>query len=277
MGGKTSIEWTAGDDGSVGATWSTLRGCSWASQEECQNCYAMTIAARFSGPGLPFEGVAKQTVRGPRWTGKVKTLPESLDVPLHWKRPRRVFVNSMADTFHQKVPFEFIDRMFDTMRRCPRHTFMLLTKRATRMAIYAEQARWNAPDYDRLPPGNVWWGTSVGHPDFKSRIDELRRVESAAVRFLSLEPLVADLGELDLRGIHWVIAGGESGHGARPLDLEWLRSIRNQTHAAGGKFFLKQMGSAWTRGRGVRTKGGDPDTWPDDLRIRDFPRVLPNR
>lgn len=294
MADKSPIEWVAGDDGSQGATWSTVRGCSWGSREECENCYAQAIAARFSGPGLPFEGVAKMTARGPRWTGKVKLLPESLEVPFRWRRPRRVFTNSMADTFHKKVPFEFIDKMFATMHRSFQHTFILLTKRADRMAEYFERvsqsaeiqgeicrsyhpgdkSEWTAHDW--WPPKNVWWGTSVGHPDFKHRISSLRilrEYSKSVVTFLSLEPLVADLGDLDLSGISWVIVGGESGHGARPMDLEWVRSIQEACRRAGTAFFCKQMGSAWSRSNGLKSKGGDMEKWPEDLRVRQFPEV----
>jgi protein gp37 len=162
--------------------------------------------------------------------------------------------------------------MFDTMERCPRHTFMLLTKRAERMLEYSKYAGWkHEPEEWPWPPKNVWWGTSVGHPDFKSRIDDLRKIDGPAVRFLSLEPLVADLGDLDLRGIHWAIAGGESGRGARPLDLEWLRSIREACRRSGTAFFCKQLGSVWARERGQASKGGDPSFWPEDLRIREWP------
>ena len=174
-----------------------------------------------------------------------------IDLPLRWQQPRLIFVNSMSDLFHEDVPLEFIKSVFLTMNRAYRHTFQILTKRADRLAQLAPQLTW---------PGNVWMGVTVENQDSASRVDELRKVPSA-VRFLSCEPLIGP-AVLDLKGIDWVIVGGESGPGARPMELEWARSLRTQCSAASVPFFLKQLGGVVDkRGRekavldGVRWKG----------------------
>ena len=151
---------------------------------------------------------------------------------MHWRRPRLIFVNSMSDLFHTDVPEDYLQRVFDVMRRTPQHTYQILTKRAERLARVAPRLRWS---------DNVWMGVSVESPAFKWRIDYLRRVP-AAVRFVSAEPLLEALPGLDLRGIHWLIAGGESQTGCRPADLKWFRDLRDQCRRAGVAFFLKQLG-----------------------------------
>jgi protein gp37 len=155
-----------------------------------------------------------------------------LELPLRWRRPRTVFVNSMSDVFHTDVPESYIASIFDVMCRCPHHTFQVLTKRAERLARLASRLPW---------PQNVWMGVSVESDRFRWRIDYLRHVP-AAVRFLSAEPLLTPLPDLDLSGVHWVIAGGESQSGARPAELEWFRDLRDQCDRTGVAFFLKQLG-----------------------------------
>jgi len=222
--GKTTIEWTD-------ATWNPVRGCTKVSPG-CKHCYAETIAARFRGvPGHPFE-------RG----FDLRLVPEKLDEPLHWRKPRAVFVNSMSDLFHPGVPDDFLDQVVATMRRANWHVYQVLTKRAERMRDFLRARGIDAP--------HIWWGVSVedrrhGLP----RVDPLRAAPTER-RFLSIEPLLEDLEAIDLAGIHWVIVGGESGLGCRPMDPAWVRSIRDQCAAAGVPFFFKQWG-------GVRKKTGD--------------------
>lgn len=266
----TTIEWTRGDDGSAGKTWNPVRGCTRVS-EGCTHCYAERMAARnlpeMRSPttGKPFAILTKS---GPRWTGKVELIESKLEEPLHWKKPRRVFVNSMSDLFHEALPDEAIDRVFAVMALCPDHTFQILTKRPERILKYFSgdclQARiaafqWGIiedrvdpldrrsddirataldPDED-WPLPNVWLGVSVENQAAKDRIDTLREVP-AAVRFLSIEPLLEDIGVLDLRGISWVIVGAESGPGARPFNEDWARLTRDQCSENGVAFFYKQ-------------------------------------
>jgi len=228
MSDRSSIEWTE-------ATWNPVTGCTKVSPG-CAHCYAETFAERFRGvPGHPYERGFDLQLR-----------PERLNQPLEWKRPRLIFVNSMSDVFHPDVPIEFIQLIFDTMVRADRHTFQVLTKRSERLAELASQLPW---------PNNVWMGVSVENKRWTSRIDDLRTVD-AAVRFLSCEPLLGPL-KLDLSDIHWVIAGGESGRKARPMRPEWVRSVRDQSRAAGVPFFFKQWGVHNESGDRVgRVRGG---------------------
>jgi protein gp37 len=241
----TTIEWTD-------ATWNPTRGCSRISPG-CKNCYAERIAARFSGAGLPYEGLARITPSGARWSGELRVIEDDLDQPLHWKKPRRIFVNSMSDLFHEAIDDEEIDAIFSVMALAEHHTFQVLTKRSERMFGYFERRtsiRYHgtvgstAIDVDRaLPLPNVWLGVSVEDSERRTRIKHLRGVP-AAVRFLSMEPLLEHPGKLNLDGIAWVIAGGESGPGARPMHPSWARAIRDQCMAARVPFFFKQWG-AW--------------------------------
>lgn len=265
MSDRTGIEWTD-------ATWNPLRGCRRVS-EGCRNCYAERVAARFSGPGQPYEGLAKMTASGPRWTGAIRLLPELLDQPLRWKKPRMIFVNSMSDLFHEDVPFEFVARVFAVMAMAHWHTFQVLTKRPARMLEFMGTLREGGVlDVPRepdemlwgsylLPLPNVWLGVSVeDQATADERIPLLLRTP-AAVRWLSCEPL---LGPVDLdgpgiddlhalgcgnpgcscgdRGVDWVVVGGESGPGARPMHPDWARSLRDQCTASGVAYFFKQWG-----------------------------------
>ena len=216
----TSIEWTRGPDGAKGKSWNPVTGCTQISPG-CANCYALTFAERWRGTaGHPYEQGFDVTLR-----------PERLAQPATWRKPTIVFVNSMSDLFHEAIPDDYIQRVFGIMQAASWHTFLVLTKRPARMATL---------DLPWAP--NVWAGVSVENQRWTSRIDDLRKVP-AAVRFLSCEPLLGPL-DLDLRGVGWVIVGGESGarRRARPMDPAWARSIRDQAAAAGVPFFFKQWG-----------------------------------
>lgn len=282
MSDRSKIEWTD-------ATWTVTRGCSRVSRgcggADGGGCYAERMAHRFAGPGMPFEGLTRLTESGPRWTGALRLVPEALDLPLRWRKPRRVFVNSMSDLFHEDVPADFILAAFAVMILAPQHTFQVLTKRAARMAhlLGAEGTAARLENTAKriarqrsqpIPPGkclrwplpNVWLGVSVeDQAAADERIPHLLATP-AAVRFLSCEPL---LGPVDLtpyfrklatsgpgwkltgglaleiadRVPDWVIVGGESGPGARPCDVAWVRSIVEQCRAAGTACFVKQLGS----------------------------------
>ena len=186
--------------------------------------------------------------------------PASLDEPRRWRAPKVVFVNSMSDLFHAKVPLSFVRDVFDVMRETPQHTYQVLTKRAARVAKIADRLEW---------PDNVWMGVSVESFDAVDRIDRLRSVP-AATRFLSCEPLLSALPQLKLDDIHWVIVGGESGHGARSMLTEWAIDIREQCADAGVAYFFKQAGSVLAREWGVTGKGHDAEQWPIS-----FPREYP--
>lgn len=276
MGDRSSIEWTD-------ATWNPLIGCSRVSAG-CEHCYAERFASRFSDEGYRYHGIARRSPAGPRWTGKVRLVEELLDKPLRWKRPRRIFVNSMSDLFHENVPDLWIDRVFAVMALAPHHTFLVLTKRPEQMQGYlrtAERASmiWNVADrvacnlnlsenhpgaaYLRdgaraasLPLPNVHLGVSIENRDALARADVLRAIP-AALRFLSIEPLLSSLGDLDLSGIGWVIVGGESGPGARPFDLAWARSAIMQCTAANVPCFVKQIGAEPFDSAGAHEPGAD--------------------
>ena len=222
---RSSIEWTE-------ATWNPVTGCTQISPG-CAHCYAMTFAERFRGvPGHPYEkGFDLQLRR------------ERLSQPLRWKKPRTIFVNSMSDLFHPDVPDEYIREVFEVMRIADHHRFQVLTKRSERLAEMADSLPW---------PRNVWMGVSVENQRFVSRVDDLREVP-AAVRFLSCEPLLGEL-DLDLTGIDWVIVGGESGPGARPMSPEWALSVRDQCAVADVPFFFKQWGAHNESGQRVGKK-----------------------
>ncbi len=211
---RSTIEWT-------NATWNPVTGCTKTSPG-CKHCYAERMAKRLQAMGQANYARGFQL-----------TLQEHmLDIPLRWRKPRLVFVNSMSDLFHKDVPTPFIQRVFRTMEQAPQHTFQILTKRADRLREVAPQLPW---------PENVWMGVSVESADYLDRIDDLRTVP-ANVRFLSLEPLLGPLTEIDLTGIGWVIVGGESGPGARLIAPEWVRHLRDACAADGVPFFFKQWG-----------------------------------
>ncbi len=201
MSAKSSIEWTD-------ATWNPVTGCTKVSAG-CANCYAETFSERWRGiKGHHFENGFDLQLR-----------PERLEIPLRWKKPRRIFVNSMSDLFHKDIPLRFIEKIFDTMKKAHWHTFQILTKRSGTMEFFSKRYDW---------PDNVMAGVSIENRDVKENRLYNLILTRARYRFLSLEPLLQDLGELDLDGISWVIVGGESGPKYRPIDFEWVRNIRNQ-------------------------------------------------
>ena len=219
MAEKSSIEWTD-------ATWNPVRGCTKISPG-CKHCYAETFAERFRGvKGHPFEQGFD-----------LRLVPEKLNAPISWRKPLRIFVNSMSDLFHEQVPDDYIEKVARVMVQANWHTYQVLTKRSARMA---ELLRTRLKFVASLP--HVWWGVSVENRRYGlPRIDDLRGAP-ARTRFLSIEPLLEDLGRMNLTGIHWVIVGGESGSGARPMDRKWVISIRKQCRETGVPFFFKQWG-----------------------------------
>lgn len=230
MADKSAIEWTE-------STWNPVTGCDKVSPG-CAHCYAETFAERWRGiPGHPYEQGFD-----------LKLWPSRLELPLNWKRPRMVFVNSMSDLFHPGVPDTFVRSVFDVMLRTPRHTFQVLTKRPERLVELSGSLPW---------PANVWVGVSIENDHWTSRAEILRSVP-AAVRFISAEPLLGPLGSLDLSEIDWLIAGGESGLRHRPMDPAWVRHLRDRCLDAGVAFFFKQWG-----GRTSKAGGRDLDgqTW----------------
>lgn len=348
MANKTSIEWTD-------FNWNFLRGCSRVS-EGCRNCYAEGVAARFSKPGQPYEGLAKFWRRESdakteaRWTGEISFIEDVLMQPLRWKKPRKIFVNSMSDLFHEKVQDEWLDRAFAVMALTPQHTYQILTKRPERMKEYfadsafpwlrlADDDQWSktpglsmnvmgwAAGYGGDVLENVHLGVSVEDQKTADERIPLLLDTPAAVRWISAEPLLgpvnlerylfasgpegepAPRNEPMLPCLHWVVCGGESGPNARPFDVAWCRSIIKQCKDAGVPVFVKQMGAnVWDRndagfegdyphewpmdtetddwhldpsrqyqGAMCRVmlgdrKGGNTDEWPEDLRIREFPK-----
>jgi len=236
MSSVSTIEWTD-------ASWNPVTGCEELSPG-CDHCYAKRFAERWRGlEGHPYE----QGFDLRLWPGRL-ALPEK------WTKPRHIFVNSMSDLFHKNVPVEFVCRVFETMERADWHTFQVLTKRAHRMRAICNQV------LAREVP-NVWLGTSVENADWKWRIDVLRETR-AAVRFLSIEPLIGEIGELELEGIHWVIVGGESGPGARGMDIKWVRDIRDQCIAQDVHFFFKQWGGVQKKKAGRKLDGREWNCMP---------------
>lgn len=236
MADRSAIEWTD-------ATWNPVTGCTKITRG-CDNCYAARFSERFRGvAGHPFSSGFDLTLR-----------PERLDQPLEWSRPRMIFVNSMSDLFHKDIPESFVDRVFNTMEAADWHTFQVLTKRSSLMRTYLRKR------YDgKRGPLHIWCGASVEDRQAASRIVHVRTC-AAGIRFLSIEPLIGSVGQVDLTGIDWVIAGGESGPRARPIELGWVREVRDQCIAQRVAFFFKQWG-------GLRPKSGgrvlDGREWND--------------
>ncbi len=234
MGMKSSIEWTE-------STWNPVTGCTKISPG-CAHCYAERMARRLRAMGQP------NYARG----FEVAVHEESLELPLRWKRPQSIFVNSMSDLFHDEVPFEFIRKVFAVMEEASWHRFQVLTKRSSRLAELAPLLPW---------PDNVWMGVTVENADCAFRIDHLRTV-AATVRFLSLEPLLGSVPELNLSGIDWVIVGGESGPGARAMEPAWARDVLGQCRRAGVPFFFKQWGGVNKKKAGRTLDGRVYDEMP---------------
>lgn len=293
MSDNSKIEWTE-------ATWNPVTGCTKVSPG-CDHCYAETFAERWRGtPGHHFENGFDVTLR-----------PERIEQPLHWKRPRRVFVNSMSDLFHESVPDDYIIRVFDVMQNARQHTFQVLTKRHARMRSFVTRylsGEFATEPLDtsplaatvERPPRNIWLGVSVEDQKWADIRVPALIATPAAVRFLSCEPLLGPVdlmewlptgeggfckehwswmcggdingGECRKKRLSWVIAGGESGPGARPCDIDWLWSLLGQCRATRVPIFCKQFGSVLGRQIGAGSKGGDWDAWPESLRVREFPR-----
>ncbi len=245
MAQSSPIEWTE-------STWNPTTGCDRTSPG-CDHCYALRLAKRLKAMGVErYQNDGNPRTSGPGFG--LTAHSDVVDVPKRWRRPRLVFVNSMSDLFHDDVSDEFIRSVFDVMCDTPRHTYQVLTKRSKRLARLGQRLTW---------PPNIWMGVSVESARYRFRIDHLRGVP-AAVRFISAEPLIGPLGALDLTGISWVIAGGESGPDARPMELGWSRELRDQCLAAGVSFFFKQWGGRTPKAGGRELDGR---TW-DDMPVR---------
>jgi len=255
MAQGSSIEWTD-------STWNPVVGCTKVSSG-CANCYAERMAKRLSaisksqrargsnpGRGANYEHVVNS--KG-RWNGKVFLDHDAVEDPLSWRLPRTIFVNSMSDLFHEDVPLDFIQRVFDVMNRCPQHIFQVLTKRPHTTAKYAHHLNWTS---------NIWMGTSVEDAKVTHRVHELRKVP-AAVRFLSVEPLLGPIPQLPVKDIHWVIVGGESGPGSRPIEEHWVCQIRDRCERYEVPFFFKQWGGVNKKATGRELDGRTWDELPE--------------
>ena len=239
MASKTSIEWTD-------ATWNPVTGCTKVSTG-CDHCYAERFSERFRNvPNHPFSTGFDLTLR-----------PERLEQPLSWKKPRRIFVNSMSDLFQKEIPENYIDRVFDTMETADWHIYQVLTKRSSLLRNYTNRR------YANKAPAHIWLGVSIEDRAALTRLRHLKETK-ASVRFISFEPLLEALGPVDLKGIHWVIVGGESGSHARPIEANWIREIRDQCSIHGAAFFFKQWG-------GKTPKAGGNVL--DDRQWLDYPRI----
>lgn len=240
---NTTIEWTE-------ATWNPVTGCDRTSPG-CDNCYALRLAARLKAMGSSrYQRDGDPTTSGPGFG--VTEHQDALDTPRRWRAPRLVFVNSMSDLFHADVSVEFVSNVFETMRECERHTFQVLTKRSQRLRKLSPSLPW---------PSNVWMGVSVETKRYEYRIDHLRSTP-AKVKFLSIEPLLGPVPNLDLTDISWVIVGGESGPRARPLDHGWVTEVRDQCIDAGTAFFFKQWGGRTPKAGGRSLDGVIWDEMP---------------
>ncbi len=236
MADGTSIEWTE-------ATWNPTTGCDKVSVG-CDNCYALTLSKRLKAMGAEkYQNDGDPRTSGPGFG--VSVHPDSLLTPLTWRQPKVVFVNSMSDLFHARVPFDFVRQVFTVIARTPQHTYQVLTKRSTRLRKVADRLDW---------PDNLWIGVSVENEDAMSRIDDLRQVP-AAVRFLSCEPLLGPLPRINLDRIDWLIAGGESGPNHRPVQSEWVTDLRDACQKAGVPFFFKQWGGRTPKAGGRTLEG----------------------
>jgi protein gp37 len=244
MSDRSGIEWTE-------ATWNPVTGCDRISAG-CDHCYALTLAKRLKAMGAEkYQNDGDPRTSGPGFG--VTTHPRALEQPSKWRSPRVVFVNSMSDLFHAKVPLSFIRDVFDVMADTPQHTYQVLTKRAIRARKLADKLDW---------PDNLWLGVSVESAPYMHRVDELRQITSS-VRFLSCEPLLGPLDGINLEGIGWVIAGGESGPNYRPMEVSWARGIRDTCLDAAVPFFFKQWGGRTPKMLGRELDGRTWDQYPE--------------
>ena len=248
---QSTIEWTD-------ATWNPVTGCTEVSPG-CDHCYAKTFAERWRGvAGHPYEQGFD-----------LRLWPNRLDYPLQWKKPRRIFANSMSDLFHRDVPDEFVLRVFDVMAQADWHIFQVLTKRPSRLVRLVPQITERVQAYmgkGATWPEHIWLGVSVETMQYQWRVDKLRQVP-AAIRFISAEPLLGSLRELDISDIHWLIAGGESGPGYRPCKPEWIRELRDSCHAAEVAFFFKQWGGRTPKAGGRDLDGRTWDEFPHPVEL----------
>jgi protein gp37 len=241
MADASTIEWTD-------ATWNPVSGCTKITAG-CDFCYAERFAERFRGvPGHSFEHGFDLTLK-----------PERLLQPFQWRRPRRIFVNSMSDLFHKEIPTAFIDAVFDTMERANWHTYQVLTKRSSLLVRYLRQRYRSAK-----APSHIWLGISVEDAQNTVRLKHLKAAQ-ASIKFVSFEPLLASVGPVDLKGIDWAIVGGESGHGARPMNEEWALEIRDQCLRDGVAFFFKQWGGVHSKAGGRLLRGREWNQYPKVL------------
>lgn len=252
MSENSPIEWTD-------ATWNPVAGCSLASAG-CTNCYAMRMAARLDAMGVEkYSGLTRKSGGRAKWTGRVRCDEAALAVPERWRKPRKVFVNSMSDLFHEDVPAEFILKVWGVMKATPHHDYQLLTKRPERM-----RQLMSRPEFDVLP--NVWLGTSVESQEVAHRIDDLHETP-AAIRFISFEPLIGAIDTADLTGIAWAIVGGESGPQARPMEEAWVLRIEQLCRAYGAAFFFKQWGGTNKKATGRLLNGRTYDEMPAGISL----------
>lgn len=248
MAGLSDIEWTD-------ATWNPVAGCAIESAG-CTNCYAMRMAGRLQAMGHDaYAGTTRKSGKRVVWTGRVNLLESVLNAPLKWRNPRFVFVNSMSDLFQESVPFEFVERVWNVMEKATTHTFQILTKRPSRMREFLE-----ARKAEIVP--NVWLGTSVEDSRVVHRIEELSKCP-AQIRFISFEPLIGPVGNVDLDRIDWAIVGGESGPGSRPIDAIWADQIFERCEASDVAFFFKQWGGPNKKKTGRQYRGTTWDQMPE--------------
>jgi protein gp37 len=244
---ETSIEWTD-------ATWNPVAGCT-VLTAGCTNCYAMRMAARLDAMGMgKYRGLTRKSGKRAVWTGKIRLDEASLAIPKSWSKPRKVFVNSMSDLFHEEVPVKFIAKVWAVMKETPRHTYQILSKRPARMADVLSSS-----PFEVLP--NVWLGTSVEDGRVLDRLRDIRRVP-ASIRFVSLEPLIGSVAAGDLSGIDWAIVGGESGPRAREMKPEWVAEIEAMCRRSGTAFFFKQWGGKNKKAAGRTLNGRTYDEMP---------------
>lgn len=247
MAGLSDIEWTD-------ATWNPVSGCSMISPG-CTNCYAMRMAARLQSMNHPsYRELTRKSGGRPVWTGRLRLLPDALKIPLSWKKPRKIFVNSMSDLFQDDVPSEFIAEVWNTMLSANQHVYQILTKRPDNMKrIVAE--------LDLKPARHIWLGTSVENENYVDRVAILRTIP-AAIRFISFEPLLGPVGPVYLDGIHWAIVGGESGPSSRPIEQKWVDEIKGQCRKFDTAFFFKQWGGTNKKVSGREYRGRTWDEYP---------------
>ena len=250
MAGSSEIEWTD-------VTWNPVAGCTIASSG-CSNCYAMRMAARLQAMGHhKYAGTTRKSGGRYVWTGRVNTDESSLSAPLEWRKPKRIFVNSMSDLFHPDVPDTFVKRVWETMIACPQHHFQILTKRPDRMARLFEAGVIEAKNH-------IWVGTSVESNEVSDRVAHLASIKGATL-FISFEPLIGEIKDIDLRGIHWAIVGGESGPRSRPMEEAWVERLLEICRRDDVAFFFKQWGGRNKKAAGRELHGQTFDEYPLEL------------